>query len=99
MSNVSLDAEILKCPHCEELYLHHGDVSVFNRHEDAEMVMATHVIGSPQSTMTSLVKNNDSQNPSSRRHGMVIEFECEICHSRPKLTISQHKGHTIMEWK
>jgi hypothetical protein len=98
-TSVFLDAEILQCPHCSGDNLHHGDVSVFTRAEDDEMVMATHVMGSPQVTMTSRIKNADSQNPSSRRHGMVIEFECETCDNRPKLAIIQHKGSTIMEWK
>lgn len=99
IKSVSLDAEILECPHCLGQNLHHGDVSVFTRQEDDVTVMATHVMGSPRSTLTSLINNADSQNPSSRRHGLLIEFECETCDNRPKLAIIQHKGSTIVEWK
>lgn len=96
---VKVEDGMLICPECDGNNLHHADVSVFNRQEDDEMVMATHVMGSPQTTMTSRVKNTHSQNPSSRRHGLIIEFECEHCDVRPKLQISQHKGNTIMGWK
>lgn len=51
----------------------------------------------------------DTCNPSSRRQGLSIEFECEMCHGDMddgkkntlppfQLAILQHKGNTYIEW-
>jgi len=29
---------------------------------------------------------------------VIIDFCCELCKSRPVLTIDQHKGQTFVEW-
>lgn len=90
------DGEIV-CPRCGSCYLHHGRVIVFDRdREDAETVnrvtihnglAATHVVPS------------SGRNPSSRRGGVVIEFDCEGCGPGIELTLAQHKGNTAIAWR
>jgi hypothetical protein len=38
-------------------------------------------------------------NPSARRHGIRIEFECEDCGHASQLTLAQHKGETLVAWE
>ena len=86
----------LLCPKCGESYLHHEIVTVFSRNEDAERVLQTTV--TPDGAASGVVRNAGSNNPSSRRDGLTIEFWCEICGAKPVLTFAQHKGNTIVEW-
>jgi len=71
--------------------MHHGTVTVFNRIEDDTNVQVTAVArDSEASTVT--ITNETTSNPSPRRHGILIDFDCEI------LAIYQHKGLTLLEW-
>jgi hypothetical protein len=39
-------------------------------------------------------------NPSTRRHGLIIDFECETCSANPiQLRFAQHKGTTLVSWR
>jgi hypothetical protein len=96
----------LRCPRCRGYRLHHGRVTVFHRIEDDEMITQTVVTG-PTATVEA-VPNSRTTNPSSRRHGIEIEFQCELCHwkknsdltnQRMFLRIAQHKGKTLLEWR
>ena len=86
--------EALCCPHCGDDYLHHKEVEVFDRLEDADV--GAHVI-----VMRGVARFDASMvgNPSSRRGGMRIRFYCESCAMRPYLVISQHKGQTLVFWE
>lgn len=95
--NIKTENSTLLCPHCGEPYLHHAEVEVFTRHEDADMTLATTV--GPFISTTEYVKSEDTDNPSSRRGGIQIRFWCEICTEDSYLTIAQHKGSTYVEWK
>lgn len=96
----------LACPRCGDNYLHHGPVTVYDRHEDAEEVRTTLVAGANISSQ--MKPNAASGNPSSRRDGIVIEFFCEYCgdldperkSATPPmaLEIAQHKGNTYLRW-
>jgi hypothetical protein len=87
----------LTCPSCGESYLHQGTIEVYNRNEDAEKVRCVVVDGS--SVFSEELPSEHSNNPSSRRHGCIIHFECEHCINIDlKLTIAQHKGVTLLEW-
>lgn len=103
----------LCCPACGTNFLHHISVASFDRHEDEDCVMVTTITASEPSPVYSggtqgvtypsirseRRPNKGSGNPSSRRHGIAIHFECEICHADPlSLTIAQHKGETYLEW-
>ncbi|WP_316194430.1 hypothetical protein [Bradyrhizobium sp. SZCCHNRI3052] len=87
----------LICPRCGSEYLHHTGAVFFERGEDAASVVKIVVDGA--STTTSIDPGAD--NPSSRRHGMFVKFECEQC-SGPggvlQLNIAQHKGATELSW-
>lgn len=96
----------LECPRCGDNYLHHGPVTVYDRHEDAEEVRTTLVAGANISSQ--MKPNAASGNPSYRRDGIVIEFFCENCGdldperglNTPPMTleIAQHKGNTYLRW-
>lgn len=89
----TIDNDNLCCPQCGETWLHHGKVSVFNRAEDKEQ--GTHVCVSEDSVK---VNTDLAGNPSLRRHGVTIEFICEICHHISTLAIAQHKGQSEVYW-
>lgn len=87
----------LKCPSCGETYLHQGTIEAYNRGEDADTVRCVIVDGS--SVFSEQIPSEHSNNPSSRRQGCIIHFDCEHCQGIDfKLTIAQHKGTTLLEW-
>jgi ribosomal protein L44E len=98
----NFDFSELRCPKCEGLRLHQATVSVFHRREDADETFRT--IAREFETETAVVRSDTSGNPSYRRQGLTIEFECEQCHSvEPKsvirLAFAQHKGLTLLHWE
>jgi hypothetical protein len=85
---------VLRCPSCGYDYLHQGKIEIFNRpHEDGPSVAVTvESCAIPRLGAT-------GRNPSSRRQGMLIYFECEGCDGPfAPLGIWQHKGQTFIEW-
>jgi len=80
-------------------------VTVFHRIEDDEIITQTFVRG-PTATVEA-VPSSQTTNPNSRRDGIEIEFQCELCHwknsdfanQRMFLRIAQHKGKTLLEWR
>ncbi|MDZ5727787.1 hypothetical protein SPG90_04555 [Enterobacter sp. D2] len=85
---------VLFCPYCNSNYLHQGKVEVFERQEDAKE--GTHVIIDNDDVT---INRNLSGNPSRRRHGLKIGFWCENCKEHPVMSIYQHKGQTMLEFK
>jgi hypothetical protein len=83
----------LTCPACGEPNMHQRKVSIFWRTEDAEE--GNHVVSQFGHTLTDISMHG---NPSPRRDGIVIDFECETCDAEPRLSIVQHKGATVMAW-
>jgi hypothetical protein len=92
------------CPQGRGDRLHHGRVTVFHRIEDDEMITQTVVTG-PTATVEA-IPNSRTTNPCSRRDGIEIEFQCELCHREKKshlanqrtfLRIARHKGKTLLE--
>ena len=98
----------LECPECTSTNMHHLSVELFNRKEDdlqgdhiTVVVPESHGWGwdndlevAPQSS----IDNDLTRNPSGRRTGIIINFHCEDCGTRPSMTIAQHKGNTHMGW-
>lgn len=98
VENLSTNLSQLMCPNCNEGYLHQGAIEVYDRAEDAERVRCTVVEGSNIFSQTIL--NRESNNPSTRRTGIVLHFDCEYCTDTDfKLRIAQHKGFTLMDWE
>ncbi len=91
----------LLCPLCGGEYLHQGAVEIFHhRTEDAEPVVLAIVEGIASDA--SDIPNAGARNPSSRRQGLLIHFDCETCNllqSGIVLAFSQHKGRTFVEWR
>lgn len=84
----------LKCPVCGFEYLDQSGVSIFERDEDAPDCL--HVDVSRQSVT---IDRDGRRNPSARRHGLRIDFDCEGCPNTSSLVIYQHKGNTYVEWE
>ena len=87
----------LRCPRCGYTDLHHGQVTVFDRNEDAEMTAVTTVAAG--FAKTHLLPSSQVGNPSSRRHGLAITFACDGCGDDLELTVAQHKGKTLFAWR
>lgn len=89
---------LLQCPlpHCfdvdGESYLHQLSVDVYFRQEDTNCE-GVHIDG--DGTVSTPAKH---PNPSARRDGIVISFECENCDGGKRMTITQHKGQTYIQW-
>ena len=41
---------------------------------------------------------SSADNPSSRRSGVAITFDCEGCSMKQLMTIAQHKGQTLIDF-
>lgn len=95
--NVTDDCADLVCPRCGHANLRHSRVAVFERLEDAETATVTTVYG--DSVRMEEVDGSGPLNPSPRRNGIVIYFECEHCDDDVVLTLAQHKGATIAAWR
>jgi hypothetical protein len=97
------DIGALSCPDCGEQYLHQQNTTIFQRGEDGDIT--TVIAQDGNKVQATDFPNADTCNPSSRRHGLIIEFECEFCHHKElnnlplhRLAILQHKGNTFVEW-
>jgi predicted RNA-binding Zn-ribbon protein involved in translation (DUF1610 family) len=88
---------VLLCPRCGSSVIGHGQVRIFDRREDAVEVLLTKVNGNR--TVTETMPHDTSDNPSSRRDGLIIDFHCEECGGTAALLIAQHKGSTEIGWR
>lgn len=85
---------VLICSGCGGDCTHHEKVEIFNREEDSSVGTHAVIEGSKVD-----VDDNLDHNPSGRRHGILIHYWCEQCETKSVLTISQHKGWTLIENK
>jgi hypothetical protein len=90
------ESNSLECPSCNNPNLHQRKVSTFWRIEDSNTGVC--VISQFGHTLID-EKAPQHLNPSPRRDGILIDFECEHCKSEPRLAIYQHKGFTYVEWE
>lgn len=91
----------LKCPRCGGLYLHQNGVEVFSRHKE-DSSRGIHAAIDYYEERANVDTRMDG-NPSGRRDGIRISFECEFCPSDGVegdhvLSIVQHKGNERIEW-
>jgi hypothetical protein len=92
------DINNIICPACDGENLHHDTVTVFDRGTEESPTTATVIErGSRISTITGA--QAERSNPSSRRHGITIRFWCEHCAAVSELTVAQHKGCTLLDWR
>lgn len=100
MSNVSkiLDEgysqyATLKCACCGSDNTHVKSLVWFRRSEDAHHC---HTIAASLSGETKQLKTTNKLNPSARRDGIRIIYDCENCGEYSSLNIAQHKGATLV---
>lgn len=84
------------CPRCGVETLHQGRVTIFNRKEDAASCFKATIEHDVVNVEASAAQQG---NPSARRQGLTIDFECEGCGEGLQLCIAQHKGSTLIEWR
>jgi len=91
----------IKCVGCGSWHLHQRDVFVYTRKEDAKFALETIVdmSGSRSSVKPSSDEVEIDGNPSHRRHGLRIRFECEQCDDIFDMVLLQHKGTTELKWR
>ena len=94
----------LLCPICNDEYLHHTDVQIYERAEDSSNGIHVLVISCDEikcgknAESRVIIDRNMKKNPSERRQGIRIHFYCESCGSHLTLNIAQHKGTTEIWW-
>lgn len=89
------DNTLLLCPVCGDGYLHHRTTTDYAReHEDCDIGRITTVTKNAVITGHGTMENN----PSTRRDGLLLSFECESGCNVPCLCIAQHKGSTAIYW-
>jgi hypothetical protein len=84
--------DMILCPNCEGTYVHHSDVIVYDRSEDAEEGLQVSVQGKEVN-----INREIEGCPSPRRHGLSIKVWCEHCHYKSVIHIVQHKGQTFVD--
>jgi transcription elongation factor Elf1 len=102
------DDKALLCPLCGGNNLHQCAVHVWQREEDSET--GTYTCANNAASNVQFDADMGG-NPSRRRSGLTIEFECESCNGAPPpfqnpadsstksyLHIVQHKGTTYLSW-
>jgi hypothetical protein len=87
----------LNCPRCGGRHLHHNQVTVYDRNEDAPRVTKIEVRDG--SALVTRADSCASANPSDRRNGVAIEFWCEDCDRHSELCVTQHKGGSFVGWR
>ena len=100
MGNVEFDKHdptSLTCPQFHGQYLHHDVITVFEREREDAPSQALVVAGRRQ--VSSVDDPRAGNNPSTRRDGVPIRFWCETCPAISELTMAQHKGLSLLEWR
>lgn len=87
------NAELL-CPSCGGEFLRQKQVRVFARSEDA-----TSGVRATFGDRGFAIDSGMGGNPSPRGDGISISLECDQCGATSELTVSQHKGQTLIEHK
>ena len=84
------DGTALECPSCGFDFTHQGTVEVWNRDEDEDREGVTVATDGTTGIVAA------GHNPSDRRQGVRVWFECEGCPVKFAVTIAQNKGQTII---
>ena len=95
---------VLACPNCssEEAdggdYLHHFAMTIYRRSQEDESAAVQNIddIAPCHQREPDDDSYPNTSNPSWRRDGIRIWFDCELCGQISCLCISQHKGQTLI---
>ena len=82
---------VLHCPNCDGFYLHQEKTEVFERGEDSPTGLHVNIQDG-----AAKVDQIITGNPSPRRHGLTVHFNCETCDSAVQMVVYQHKGNTFV---
>jgi hypothetical protein len=89
------DGQLL-CPcGCNSIYLHQIAYTIYERPSGEDGL----TIAIDVANIDSIIHSVSRRNPSERRQGLAILFECEHCDGFIELTIQQTKGNTYLEWR
>lgn len=98
-STITVDSDgILRCPNCNDEYLHLEEVLIGAREEDRTFNDIK------VNAVTGQVRTHDEPAPVGRaqglgrRHRIAVRGYCETCGSNIALVFTQHKGVTFAEW-
>lgn len=99
--DMNSDSDALLCPRCGYNYMHHEKIIVYDRWEDGKETEITTITN--EGVVTKTVPSSEANNPSPRRHGLIITFRCEGCEAEQfdceyELHLAQHKGNTYIGW-
>lgn len=84
----------LNCPNCNGAYIHHYKIEIFSRKEDAKTGL--HICTEYDQIS---IDQNLIDNPSPRRHGLKIYFNCEECKVQSRLALFQNKRNTMFSFE
>lgn len=92
----------LRCASCGGTYLHQRRVEIFHRPEDAPrenvgVFLDGEVHGYAERKRDAVGDGVLGKNPSARRSGLSVYFDCENCDKITVLQIAQHKGQTFID--
>lgn len=97
---VGLGISDLLCPRGGGRDLYHRGATFFERGEDDKQEVVIDVRGPKVSTAVSSA--GTTGNPSRRRHGIIIHFDCAACtdrYGKIQMGLAQHKGSTEITWR
>lgn len=83
----------LKCK-CGSEYLHQRNITIFECNEDDDWV--TVIAQNGHTVQATKFPNADTCNPSPRRHGLILEFECEGCSYDFKASSDPAGGEVVL---
>jgi hypothetical protein len=86
--------EVLMCPRCNYDFMHQDSAVEYQRHPYDDPSSGRSIKRTTDGQISIVTK----ENPSPRRDGLRIAFECEGCGSVGDLCIAQHKGQTFVWW-
>lgn len=86
---------VLLCPACGGDYLHQRDVRVYQRDGEDSPTGVRAEVSNRAVTAANRVGWDDG-NPSERRDGLCVVFDCEFCPAISVLKIAQNKGNTFL---
>lgn len=94
MNTINIDERTLQCPSCKGEYLHQVEVVAYWGGEDKGTGLK--MVSSPERCF---IGTSMEGNPSPRRQGLTIRFDCESCSAELLLSVVQHKGQTLIQWE
>jgi len=84
----------LRCPHCKNVHMCQVSAEINARTDSIEDGNGLNV-GVSRGGMVSVIPVQSKDMPG-RRQSAVIVFRCDYCQKQSSLTLTQHKGQTLV---